>query len=164
MRGQDGGGGKGRSEGEGDGGGGEAWSRLCLVCLCLAASTPLPRRLCLAASSPLPRRLRLTILLSCFLGGGGGGGGSAGGAGCGGGASCGAGCGGGVGGTPSFLSQRELGYTANPTCPATDHRTLAPSVGTALMDVVLGPGDQGRGAGAEGAASVASLRGRRKSP
>ncbi|XP_025664003.1 uncharacterized protein [Arachis hypogaea] len=32
------------------------------------------------------------------------------------------------------------------------------------MDVVPGPEDQGRGAGAEGAASVASLRGRRRSP
>ncbi|XP_072060336.1 uncharacterized protein [Arachis hypogaea] len=32
------------------------------------------------------------------------------------------------------------------------------------MDAVQGPGDQGRGAGAEGAASVASLRGRRRSP
>ncbi|XP_015960978.1 uncharacterized protein LOC107484941 [Arachis duranensis] len=32
------------------------------------------------------------------------------------------------------------------------------------MDVVQGPGDQGRGAGAEGAASVALLRGRRRSP
>nr|XP_025679639.1 uncharacterized protein LOC112779552 [Arachis hypogaea] len=32
------------------------------------------------------------------------------------------------------------------------------------MDVVQGPGDQGRGAGAEGAASVASLRVRRRSP
>ncbi|XP_015955738.1 uncharacterized protein LOC107480118 [Arachis duranensis] len=32
------------------------------------------------------------------------------------------------------------------------------------MDVVPGPGDQGRGAGAEGAASVASLRGRRRFP
>ncbi|XP_015973730.1 uncharacterized protein LOC107496921 [Arachis duranensis] len=32
------------------------------------------------------------------------------------------------------------------------------------MEVVLGPGDQARAAGAEGAASVASLRGRRRSP
>ncbi|XP_015954782.1 uncharacterized protein LOC107479145 [Arachis duranensis] len=32
------------------------------------------------------------------------------------------------------------------------------------MEVALGPGDQARGAGAEGAASVASLRGRRRSP